>query len=108
LIFSIAVADFRWYRAEALCRLLLVGDDAGSGDLRVPAGVGALLFADFDAAVRHIVAQLFLLKAEVAGALRKHVPDYLLATDTGPLVADVKPRYRAATPDTRPITPAPW
>jgi hypothetical protein len=56
-----------------------------------------LLFADFDASVRHIVAQPFLLKAEVAGAMHKHIPDYLLATDTGPLVVDVKPQHRATT-----------
>lgn len=58
-----------------------------------------VLFADFDASVRRIVAQPFLLKAEVAGAMRKHIPDYLLATDIGPLVVDVKPRHRAARPE---------
>lgn len=34
-----------------------------------------LLFADFDVSVGHIVAQPFLLKAEVAGAVRRHIPD---------------------------------
>lgn len=58
-----------------------------------------LLFADFDTSVRHIVAQPFLLRAEVAGALRKHIPDYLLSTRTGPLVVDVKPRHRADKPE---------
>src|SRR5262245_40184217 len=33
-----------------------------------------LLFADFDPSVRRIVAQPFLLKAEVGGAARKHIP----------------------------------
>jgi hypothetical protein len=58
-----------------------------------------LLFADFDASVHHIVAQPFLLQAEVAGAVRKHIPDYLLFTSAGPLVVDVKPQHRADKPE---------
>lgn len=58
-----------------------------------------LLFADFDASVHHIVAQPFLLQAEVAGEVRKHIPDYLLFTSTGPLVVDVKPRHRVDKPE---------
>ena len=57
-----------------------------------------LLFADFDLSVRHIVAQPFLLRADVDNVVRKHIPDYLLFTDTGPVVVDVKPRRRLATP----------
>jgi hypothetical protein len=51
-----------------------------------------LLYADFDRAVQSISAQPFLLKAQVAGQLRRHVPDFVLVTDTGPIVVDVKPR----------------
>lgn len=58
-----------------------------------------LLFADFDPAVRSIVAQPFLLKAEVDGKLRKHIPDYLLITEQGPMVVDVKPLHRLSKPD---------
>jgi len=36
------------------------------------------------------MAQPFLLQAEVAGEVRKHIPDYLLLTDAMPLVVDVK------------------
>lgn len=57
-----------------------------------------LLFADFDRSVRHIVAQPFLLRTEVDGVLRRHVPDYLLLTDAGPDVVDVKPRHRVTRP----------
>lgn len=57
-----------------------------------------LLFADFDRSVRHIVAQPFLLRTEVDGVLRRHVPDYLLFTDAGPVVVDVKPRHRVTRP----------
>ncbi|WP_406140985.1 TnsA-like heteromeric transposase endonuclease subunit [Streptomyces sp. NBC_01089] len=53
-----------------------------------------LLFADFARDVRHVVAQPFLLKAEVEGQLRRHIPDFLLMTDGGPVVVDVKPRHR--------------
>lgn len=45
-----------------------------------------LLLADFDASVRHIMAQPFLLRAEVDGELRRHVPDYLLFTETDVVV----------------------
>ncbi|WP_327597056.1 TnsA-like heteromeric transposase endonuclease subunit [Streptomyces chartreusis] len=57
-----------------------------------------LLFADFDSTVCGIVAQPFLLKTEVEGTPRKHVPDYLLITDAGPVVVDVKPRHRLSNP----------
>lgn len=61
--------------------------------------LGRLLFADFAPEVRHIVAQPFLLKADIDGKVRKHIPDYLLLTDHGPLVVDVKPRHRLQMPD---------
>ncbi|MGW1258517.1 TnsA-like heteromeric transposase endonuclease subunit [Streptomyces sp. NPDC002513] len=61
--------------------------------------LGRLLFADFSPKVQHIVAQPFLLKAEVEGKLRRHIPDYLLLTQDGPLVVDVKPRHRLERPD---------
>jgi hypothetical protein len=57
-----------------------------------------LLFADFDMSVRQIVAQPFLLRASVDRKPRKHIPDYLLITDTGPVVVDVKPARRLADP----------
>lgn len=57
-----------------------------------------LLFADFDRSVRHIVAQPFMLRTDVDGVLRRHIPDYLLFTDAGPVVVDVKPRHRVRRP----------
>ncbi|MFF3263794.1 TnsA-like heteromeric transposase endonuclease subunit [Streptomyces sp. NPDC002932] len=51
--------------------------------------LGRLLFAGFAPEVRQIVAQPFLLKAGVDGKVRKHIPDYLLLTDDGPVVVDV-------------------
>ncbi|GHJ29932.1 hypothetical protein TPA0910_43650 [Streptomyces hygroscopicus subsp. sporocinereus] len=58
-----------------------------------------LLFDDFDPSVRRILAQPFLLKAEVEGKVRKHIPDYLLISEDGPVVVDVKPRHRVAKPE---------
>ncbi|WP_405812560.1 TnsA-like heteromeric transposase endonuclease subunit (plasmid) [Streptomyces sp. NBC_01520] len=58
-----------------------------------------LWYADFEPDVTAIVAQPFLLRADVGGVLRRHIPDYLLATTAGPLVVDVKPRHRAARPE---------
>ncbi len=82
--------------AEALLGLLVVDrSDLVIYESRLE--LACLLFAGFDVSVRHISAQPFLLEAEVAGAVRKHIPDYLLATDAGPLVVDVKPQHRATT-----------
>jgi hypothetical protein len=39
------------------------------------------------------VAQPFLLKAEVDSVMRKHIPDYLLITDDGPVVVDRTTEY---------------
>jgi hypothetical protein len=50
-----------------------------------------LLCADFDPVVREIFAQPFLLEARIEGRVRRHVPDFLLVTDAGPVVVDVKP-----------------
>ena len=57
-----------------------------------------LIFADFDRAVQRILAQPFLLKAKVDGKIRKHIPDYFLVTDHGPVVVDVKPEDLLAKP----------
>jgi hypothetical protein len=57
-----------------------------------------LIFADFDRAVHRILAQPFLLKARVARKIRKHVPDYFLVTDHGPVVVDVKPEHLLTRP----------
>lgn len=57
-----------------------------------------LLFADFDTSVKHIIAQPFLLSAQVEAAVRRHVPDFLLLSDTGPIIVDVKPRLLLSKP----------
>lgn len=57
-----------------------------------------LLYADFDAAVHRIVAQPFLLKATVDRRVRRHVPDFLLIDEQGPVVVDVKPIARLSNP----------
>ena len=50
-----------------------------------------LLMADFDKSVNHIVAQPFMLQMRIAGKIRRHIPGYLLLTEHGPVVVDVKP-----------------
>ena len=42
-----------------------------------------LIFADFDQAVQHILAQPFLLKAKVDGKIRKHIPDEIQIVGIG-------------------------
>ena len=61
--------------------------------------LAVLLAVDFGGSVSAIAAQPFLLRAEVGGVTRRHVPDYLLITDTGPVVVDVKPRRRLERPE---------
>ncbi|MGP3964622.1 TnsA-like heteromeric transposase endonuclease subunit [Nonomuraea sp. 3N208] len=58
-----------------------------------------LLFADFDPSVSRIVAQPFLMTAHVDGAGRRHIPDFLLMTESGPLVVDGKPTRQLAQPE---------
>lgn len=53
-----------------------------------------LMLADYDTTVRHVIAQPFLLRARVNRRMRRHVPDFLLFTDTVPTVVDVKPLHR--------------
>lgn len=53
-----------------------------------------LMYADFDPTVKRIIAQPFQMTAHVNGATRRHVPDYLLLTETGPVIVDVKPAHR--------------
>lgn len=58
-----------------------------------------LLEADFDRSVSRIIAQPFLMTARIDGAERKHIPDFLLMTSSGPLVVDVKPAKRLSQPE---------
>lgn len=57
-----------------------------------------LLMADFDTSVNHIVAQPFMMQAPIGGKMRRHIPDYLLLTEHGPVVVDVKPAELLADP----------
>lgn len=58
-----------------------------------------LLFADFDRSVHRICAQPFLLVRKSNGVEHKHIPDYLLITEEGPKVVDVKPARRLSKPE---------
>ncbi|WP_234791468.1 TnsA-like heteromeric transposase endonuclease subunit [Mycolicibacterium mucogenicum] len=51
--------------------------------------LSALLMADFDLSVHRIKSQPFRPVAFVNGRTQRHVPDYLMVTDSGPLVTDV-------------------
>lgn len=86
---------FRWYRGQkhysgwywsATVRDLVIYESRLE--------LANLMLADFDERVHGIVAQPFLLVAEVNGTERRHVPDFLLDTDSGPVVVDVKPAQR--------------
>lgn len=48
--------------------------------------------------VHQIVAQPFMLRAEVRGQPRRHIPDYLLDTEGGPVVVDIVRQERMEQP----------
>ncbi|OBB14885.1 hypothetical protein A5761_15335 [Mycolicibacterium setense] len=58
-----------------------------------------LMVADFDTDAKHIASQPFQLKAIIGGEPFKRVPDYLVCTDTVPLVIDVTRRASLTKPD---------
>lgn len=58
-----------------------------------------LMVADFDADAKHIASQPFQLKASIGGEPFKRVPDYLVCTDTVPLVIDVTRRASLTKPE---------
>jgi len=91
--------SFRWYRGQKHYSGTYWSSTVGGHVIyESRLELARLLFADFDAEVRHIVAQPFLLRARVNGKMRRHVPDYLLIEDSGPVVVDVKPAWRLADP----------
>jgi hypothetical protein len=53
-----------------------------------------VLYADFDPRCTRVIAQPFHMTAHVDGAKRRHIPDYLLLTESGPVVVDVKPAHK--------------
>lgn len=90
---------FRWYMGQK--HYSGTYWSAAVGDLVIYESrleLARLLFADFDASVRGIVAQPFMLRTVVEGKVRRHIPDYFLATEDGPVVVDVKPRRRLDDP----------
>ena len=90
---------FRWHRGQKHYSGTYWSSTVGSHVIyESRPELARLLFADFDVSVRQIVAQPFLLRASVDRKPHKHIPDYLLITDTGPVVVDVKPARRLADP----------
>lgn len=90
---------FRWYRGQKHYSGTYWSSTKGSHVIyESRLELARLLYADFDTAVRRIVAQPFLLTAKVDRRLRKHVPDFLLVTSHGPVVVDVKPLARLNDP----------
>ncbi len=61
--------------------------------------LGRLILADFDPFTVAIAAQPFLIEAEIAGRIRRHVPDFLLVDVDGlATVVNVKPPERLTDP----------
>jgi hypothetical protein len=58
-----------------------------------------LMLADFDPTARKIVSQPFQLRGIVGGERIRRVSDYMVCTDSGPLVIDVNPVRALQDPD---------
>jgi hypothetical protein len=58
-----------------------------------------LMVADFDPTVKRIASQPFWLNAVIDGVPLRRVPDYLVCTDTVPLVIDVTRPVNLTNPD---------
>lgn len=77
---------FRWYRGQRhYSGTFWSSTEHGHVVYESRLELARLLFADFDPSVSRIIAQPFLMRASVNSVLRRHVPDYLLLMDTGPL-----------------------
>lgn len=93
---------FRWYRGQKhYSGTYWSSTEAAHVIYESRLELARLLYADFDVAVGRIVAQPFLLKTKIDRRVRKHVPDFLLTTEQGPVVVDVKPAARLAKPPVR-------
>ncbi|VBA31461.1 hypothetical protein LAUMK136_00060 [Mycobacterium attenuatum] len=90
---------FRWVRGQKhYSGTYWSATEAGHVIYESRLELARLLYADFDRSVNRIVAQPFLLTSEINGHVRRHIPDFLLITDTGAVVVDVKPQHRLADP----------
>ena len=66
---------FRWYRGQKhYSGTYWASTEESHVIYESRLGLARLLYADFDGAVRRIVAQPFLLKAKVDRRVRRHVP----------------------------------
>jgi TnsA-like endonuclease N terminal len=94
-----AVADVPMAsRSEALLGGILVSHSRRHVAYESRLELAWLLLADFDTSVSQFVAQPFPLVTSVDGKQRKHIPDYLLIRNDGPVVVDVKPRQHLTKP----------
>ena len=57
-----------------------------------------MILADFDRSVQRLASQPFQLIARVGDVALRRVPDYMLVTDNGPLIVDVKPSSKRGDP----------
>lgn len=92
--------SFRWYHGQKhYSGSYWSATESGHVVYESRLELARLLFADFDRSVQRIVAQPFLLRVEIGGRFRRHIPDFLLLTGSGPVVVDVKPAVRLQNPD---------
>jgi hypothetical protein len=99
LLAAVPWRTFRWFKGQKhYSGTYWCATECGHVIYESRLELARLMFADFDRHVKHIVAQPFLLRTKVGGRVKRHVPDFLLSTDTGPVVVDVKPRDQLTAP----------
>ncbi|WP_234791523.1 TnsA-like heteromeric transposase endonuclease subunit [Mycolicibacterium mucogenicum] len=81
---------FRWHEGQPnYSGMYWAATESGGVGYESRLEQSVLLMADFDPSVRNIKSQPFRLVVYVNRRRRRHIPDYLLCTDSGPVVVDV-------------------
>lgn len=60
-----------------------------------------LVMGDFERSVKRVASQPFQMRFRANGVIHRRVPNYLLCTETGPVVIDVVRGRRLADPEMR-------
>lgn len=105
LVAAAPVREFRWYKGRTFYSgWYWSSTTCGMVAYESRLELARILMADFDPAVRGIVAQPFQIRERVAGVDRSHVPDLLLwHVDSSVSVVDVKPAHRVSDPKVRAV-----
>jgi hypothetical protein len=90
---------FRWYKGQKhYSGLYFSATEGRHVGYESRLELARAVLADFAPDVQQVISQPFLLRARVDGKMRRHIPDYLLFSDSGLTVVAVKPRCMLTDP----------